>query len=270
MKNYLIPDILQIDISPYCNLNCNYCDNVNGKKCNKYFIDVDNFKFILNQAEEIKHVIPQFWGEPLLHPNFEELLFLCKEKEKYVSYYTNGTTLHNFNIKKILTYSDEIKISIESIDEEHYYSIKREPLFNQVKDNIIRLWQENKKMGFPTNIIIRATNIFENDKEIEMFRKYWEPFCHKLIIKPLRNLTKDYFLFNIPKGFYCEKLHKHSIVKFNGDMITCCSDHFGEIVIGNVFKNNIVELFNSDSFSHLRNNLHQNKFCNNCWYLYKI
>jgi radical SAM protein with 4Fe4S-binding SPASM domain len=264
----LVPKILQIEISPFCNLHCFFCDIQKNNDSKAEYMKLDQFKYILNQAKGINHIIPQFWGEPTLNPDFENILSVCKSKNKIVSFFTNASNLQNRNTKHILKNTSQITISIESFTKEHYYTTRGTNLFYQVRTNIIELWREKKELSLPCKIIIRATNIFNDNTERKLFKSYWEPYCDEIVIKPLRNLKTDFLPFQIPIGYYCDKIYEHCIVKFNGDMILCCSDHFGKIVIGNVFNENILDIFNSERFNQIREKLSSLSHCKNCWYLY--
>lgn len=62
---------IYIEITNICNLNCSFCSKNSRKKEN---MTLEEFKQIL---EKIKHRTESIYlhvtGEPLLHPNFEEI-----------------------------------------------------------------------------------------------------------------------------------------------------------------------------------------------------
>lgn len=267
LKNLLKPKKLQIEISDICNLQCKYCDvHTNSNQIG--FIDLDFFKFLVDQATYATHIFPQFWGEPSLHPEFERILEYCKHKKKIVNYYTNATIIHNKDIEKILINTDLMHISIDSIDSNHYESICGENYFIQVKKNIQTLWQTNKNLGFPCKIVIRSTILSKSKAYEQSFNKYWGPYCHEIKWRPLRRLNTNYFPY-AKKKIKCEMVIDHCIIKCDGKMVLCCSDRFGDFSPGNVKESSIINEFNSYNFEKLRNNIGLINPCRNCWYRYK-
>ena len=54
----------------------------------------------------------------------------------------------------------------------------------------------------------------------------------------------------------------------NGNVALCCNDAFGDVVLGNVFKENLVDIWNSDSMNIYRlrlfNQDRRMKLCDKC------
>lgn len=230
----------------------------------------ETVKALVDQADYAKHIFPQFWGEPSLHPDFEEILEYMKSKNKVVSYYTNATLFHKKDIKTILLNTDLIHISIDSINAEHFKETCRSNCFSQLKENIINTWNANQILGSPCKIIIRATELMGRGTSYrDQFEAAWSKFCHGIKWRPLRNLDKHYALSTDLNLDYCPRLSDHCIIKADGRMVLCCTDHFGDNNIGNVTNKSILEIFNSRTFQKYRNSIDKLDLCKNCWYQYQ-
>ena len=60
-----------LEITNACNLNCSFCTNKKGTN----FMSLDDIDNYLNQIKEFgNYIYLHVLGEPLLHPNFNEIL----------------------------------------------------------------------------------------------------------------------------------------------------------------------------------------------------
>ena len=105
-----------IEITNNCNLNCSFCTL--KKKKNKV-VSVDDFNIILDKLKgHTNYLYFHVLGEPLLHPNINELIDLAKNNNFNVNITTNGYFInkikYNENIRQINislhSYTDNISI----------------------------------------------------------------------------------------------------------------------------------------------------------------
>lgn len=263
------PTKIQIEISDVCNLRCWYCD-IHHVEQHVGCMNFKTYENILTQAPpQITQVFPQFWGEPTMNPEFEKILEYTKSLEKLVSFYTNGTLLHKHNLSKVLLNTNKINISIQSMTPEHFILTSGVDLFNQVSSNVQMLWQTNENLGSPCIINIRATNLDFTQKQMSSFKSFWKPYCHNIIFKPLRSLKTGINPFPPHPNYNCNMLTDHIIIKCDGSLVLCCTDHFGTVKIGNVLESSIDELLQSDIYEKLKKSIGTMPICLNCWYRYK-
>lgn len=83
-----------IDITSYCEHNCEYC-STNATKNGKHLPieQVSNFIEYIKDDDTINIA----GGEPLAHPKFWDILQLCKSKTKNVWVYTNALEQIKYN-----------------------------------------------------------------------------------------------------------------------------------------------------------------------------
>lgn len=82
-----------IEITNACNLSCPFC--VQRHEQARY-LDPKRFSDILKQVKPFtSYVYLHVLGEPLSHPQLEELLALCAGEEMKVQLTTNGTLLRS-------------------------------------------------------------------------------------------------------------------------------------------------------------------------------
>ena len=82
-----------LEITNGCNLNCDFCI---GNKRDKKFITKEEFNILMDKLEGYtKYLYFHVMGEPLLHPNINELIDMA------VSRYFINITTNGYLIKRI-------------------------------------------------------------------------------------------------------------------------------------------------------------------------
>ena len=110
------PELADISISNYCTNECEYCyrsSNPEGKQ-----ISVKDYDFLLDQLTNDKYgsvfQVALGGGEPLLHPDFSEILKITKEKFNIIpNYTTSGKFFDEKNIEATKKYCGAIAISYD-------------------------------------------------------------------------------------------------------------------------------------------------------------
>lgn len=251
---------IYIEITNICNLKCSFCPEGNRKK---EFIKVEDFKYIIEQIKEYTNLIAlHVKGEPLMHPELEEILKICYDNNLKVNITTNAILLEQ-NLKLLLNSPAirQINMSLHSIN-------KNQTEYDTEKyiNSILRVSQEiiNK-----TNIIIsyrlwNLEKIEENDENINILYIIGEYFGINNLVQLAKEnkfieLKNNVFLNQdieftwpniagkvISETGRCWGLRNQVAVLVNGDIVPCCLDQNGDIKLGNIFKENFDEIINSE------------------------
>lgn len=124
-------EVIQIDITNYCNRNCSNCTRMVGhyRKDQIYFMDLSFFEKAVISLIDFKGIIGIIGGEPTLHPEFEKI---CEILSKHVPKERRGLwsymkyedlsviaketfSLHSLNDKNREVYHTPILVSSESV-----------------------------------------------------------------------------------------------------------------------------------------------------------
>ena len=167
------------------------------KNRKKPFMEIEFFKKILDQWEEsgicFDIFMPFFRGEPLLHPQFDELLKLFfKKNENYslaksIAFDTNANLLNKKISDLILTSRQfsTITFSIDAINENTYSNIRRGGELANVIQNIKTFITLRDEYGFDfPKIRLQFIVMPENIEEAERFISFWQSY-YKSINKKL-------------------------------------------------------------------------------------
>lgn len=170
------PRELMIEITTNCNYNCIYCfrntilDPEIGKHMDYYL-----FKHLIKQAynAKISKISLSGWGEPLTHPMIIDFISELKRYGFKILINTNGYLLSEY-IKELYELGvDIIHISIDSISEELYQSIRTGGDISKINESLMKLKElKLKNSSFKPEIHIQFTLTTLNIEELINLPEY--------------------------------------------------------------------------------------------------
>ena len=250
----LKPNLLNIELTNRCNANCVYCGMRFGKRkpCD---LDFEVYKRIVDSCPEARWVHPQDFGEPLLYPKIAEAVAYAKERGKLVAIFTNGSLLNPVLSRRLLeTGLDRILFSVDASGPEIYEKLRPPLSWNKLLNNVETFQQIKKEHGYSTHTVARFTICPENLDQVDEIKSFWRQrvdfvIGQKEIDVPPPDLPA---LWSSRKTIICSRPSKHLSVKSNGDVVLCCRDWWGTFVMGNLYKEDPIEVFNSSKFKGIR------------------
>lgn len=130
------PIIANIEITTYCNLNCQFCARSRLKKRNKH-MSADMFHNILTMLPNTYKIVLVGLGEPLLHPQITDFIKYAKLQGKKVGMVTNAMLLNADISSRLLEAGlDSIAFSIDGYDKDLSSLVREGTDFAKVIDNI--------------------------------------------------------------------------------------------------------------------------------------
>ncbi|MDR1819875.1 MAG: radical SAM protein [Methanobrevibacter sp.] len=185
--DFQVPLNISIELTNYCNLKCKHCYN-NCSIDNDNFIDKNE---ILSLLHDLKNLglssVELTGGEPLSHPNFNEIVEYCLKSFNLVAIITNGTLVDHEKIQIFKKYKNKlmIQVSLNGSNEnfvDSFCNVKG--TFKKVKNTLKQFNNEN----IPCVVAIAITP--KNIKDI---------FNTVSLIKTL-GINKWRYSFTIPVG----------------------------------------------------------------------
>jgi radical SAM protein with 4Fe4S-binding SPASM domain len=241
-------------------------------------------KIILQTKEYSNFIWLHHMGEPLLDVNIDKKINFCKKHNIRVGISTNGTLLDEKNSRKLLnTDLDQILISIDGAVKETYEKIRRNGDFEKTVSNIetfLRLKKKLKKKK--PSITLQIILMKETEEEINQFIKKWKPFNVEDILVKRFSTWSGYIpeseTLAKPEHKYKKKAVKqrppcyylwHSVVILqDGGVVLCCKDFDGLVKVGDLKKQTLDEIWNSEKMTKLREQQIKGNFnnplCKNC------
>ena len=244
--------IIEFNLHGTCNRRCAFCPRVDEElwpnKDEEFSFDL--FSKIVNELKEINYsgrVSFSGFSEPTLHSRLPEILSLIKKNlpESFPEIITNGDYLNEKTLTEFFT--SGLKFMYVSLYTNKKTYDKLVDLKKSLKLNdyqfSIRPRNLGSKKNFGLNLNNRAGAV-----DYETFgKKIKEEF-------PLKQ-TCNYPMYTI-------------FVDYNGDTLICPNDWDKRRVIGNVNKENILDIWNCEQFNKVRKKLlekdRSNKPCEKC------
>lgn len=160
------PEFIKVEISTACNMSCSFCgaakhraysSAVSGKH-----MPMHTLKKIVDNVPTVRWIDLQGVGEPMLHPQFGEILSFLNSRGISIQFTTNGTLLKDGLAEALLSSGIHlITVSLSAADCNKYFAIHGADNFNLVVNNL-RSIVSRKKNGMPKIRIlsvILATNL---------------------------------------------------------------------------------------------------------------
>jgi len=265
---------IYIEITNNCNLNCSFCNN---NKRTKKFMSVSEFKHIIENIKPYTdYIYLHVKGEPLLHPDLEEILNICSNNNIKVNLTTNGTLLKKredilLNAKCLR----QINVSLHSENNLKTYFEDIFSVTRKLNDRVYisyRLWTLNnykldEKSTETVNKIINeyslSTEMVEKLKNVPSLKIDFNTYVDKENLFQWPDMEKT----EQNNGF-CYGLTTHFGILVDGTVIPCCLDGEGIINLGNIFKEDLKEILESARvkkiITEFKNNKCSEELCLKC------
>lgn len=299
-KQNITIDSIYLEITDKCNLNCSYCcRNCNASRHN--FMELSIIKKLLEDASKIGATgIAVSGGEPLLHPEFEEILSISRDLNYSFTILTNGVMLSKLNDSLLLSI-EKIQISLDGGTSETNDLTRGIGSYDKVIKsikNIISRGYSSSNISLKMTItgknylevkaladiadslginIIGYSFIFEEGRAKDADKSLYLSGQKKIqVMNMLHEIMVKYPKMMISPPGYTEicPLTKKSDVALSPRIdvnynVYACQMFEENYSIGNLKKDNIIKIVNSDMFTALQELIiNRNSFmaeCKNCF-----
>jgi MoaA/NifB/PqqE/SkfB family radical SAM enzyme len=251
---------ISIEISSECNAGCIHCPQsliMTGRPAR---IDYEQTQKLINEIKDwpdLEYVEFHNYNEPLLYPEYffhfasytRDILGPGK-----IGIVTNGSTMTEILAERILRLEPHhVWFSLDALTLDVYSKIR--PGLNMVRvlNGIEHFWKAASRIEYPVGILFTVMD--ENVKEVEAFKRYWT----------MKGNCQIYFQWCDGRGYpykeraysepyeeACDYVLENAIVLTNLDVVPCCMDWRGSLVMGNLRYNSLQEIWNGPQFHIFR------------------
>lgn len=259
---------IYIEITNRCNLHCSFCSKVEKEIKD---MSLEEFEFILDRIKNYTdYIYLHVKGEPLLNKKVIEMINLAEKYNLKVNLTTNGT-LFKDKARQLgsCTNLNKINFSLHSENNNDNYF---EDIFDNIKylnkntTVIFRIWtlKDNKLDKKSTEIVNKikeyynlSTNIVEkinNEQNIQITDRIYVDKDNEFIW-PVESEYKS--------SGYCHALKTQIAILADGTVTPCCLDANGKIELGNIYKQKLEDIINSERYKNLKKSFSDRKPCEN-------
>ncbi len=256
------PVRLWVEATSICNLRCVMCPNKDLKKEDKGFMSFDLFRKVIDEASSFVFDVNLIHrGEGLLHPEFPELVKYAKAAGVTTKFHTNATLLDEKKSRDLINAGlDQISFSFDGYDKTTYESIRVNADFDQTIANIVGFlrMKKNLQSSKPRAILelINFPEVYKDtgkQKRKEFLQHFRGLPLDAIEVKEMHNWAGEVPASGKGKKYSpCTFLWQALVIFWDGAVLPCTQDFFGYLVLGDVRKATLLEIWNNDKMVKLR------------------
>lgn len=278
MERVRLPKFIGIELVRGCNFKCRMCTVTANHKGPMRFISLDTLKLIISRLKE-ENIKPREvylfnFGEPLAHPNFQEVLKLIYEsrvfEESFVTMYTNGSLLKDEKTKAILDFPviNKLIFSFDGFGDAESYTKLRGSHYQEVINNISAFSEQAKKQR--PELLLETCSIIPRPGEVpdlevkaleeanKALNAIFQPMGVSVVTRHMHNYSGEEGLeisgirSEDAQGG-CIHLERDSLyILDDGKVMPCCNVFDKKYNIGSIYDHTLTEILNSNEMCSIR------------------
>lgn len=256
---------IYIEITNVCNLRCSFCPGTSRKP---EFMSLERFEHVVKQVKPLtENIYLHVMGEPLLHPEFPEIIRTCGKHKVPVSVTTNGSQMESSNAQYLLDHvMTNVNISLHSLYSSDTFEKQSERL-----DEILNFTKQAFEKHPKLYVSYRLWNLLASNESLKSEQNQW--ICKKISEvfdvkipdvghssgRKSRCLLNRLYLhldtcFEWPDinenaspntAGFCHGLGAHAAILVDGTIVPCCLDRNAVMALGNCFNESFENVINS-------------------------
>lgn len=276
------PSQIIIDVTEFCNLACVHCPHSDFSKSPVYggrHLDPILHKKLIDEVAEAsgghcKYLRYTSEGEPLLHPDFIEMIgYAAKHARVSINVTTNGTFLTEKKAHALLDAGvDVLDISLDANTPETYALVRKNGDLNITRPNVLRLMELVKSGGYKTRVVVSFVELPLNKHETTDFKKFWENkgADYVVIRRPHSSGGAKKELVQVDKDRYpCPYPWERLTLAPDGFIHFCPQDWVHGSVVCDFRTKTIKEIWQGEFMeklreAHVQNDFSNHGFCGEC------
>ena len=250
------PKQVRIENTNLCNARCTICPREKLTR-RKGVMGLDLFRKIIAEcaAGGVEEVHLEGFGEPFLDKEIFEKIRCAKERGIPRTFLvTNASLLTEERAKALIASGlDRMKVSFYGVNKQEYERIHRNLKYEEVRDNVRRLARLRKESGSRTPRI--------ETKYIGVWTRYPKFFLQwvghtGVVFHRLHNYGTGRQFVRVKARSRARKcpMVAHPIMQilWTGEVVPCCYDFNGEMILGHAAENSLKEIWLGDAYLRFR------------------
>lgn len=280
------PRELWIEPTNHCNLRCVMCPHGKGLKAPKGYMEIGLYGKIIDDLKKLRvqRINLFLGGESLLHERLVEMVEMARDVRIPVRLHTNATILTEYLSKRLLKTRglEEVSFSFDGEEKGYYERLRVNAKFDRTLANIRRFLEIKKACGQKAPRVLVQV-IKERNPEGGRL-KVSEEFKALFVGLPVEKFQPICFhnfggtlevagdvRYKLAKRDYrpCQQPWRSMSVAWNGDVVGCCVDMEKKLVLGDLRKQGVMEVWNGELMKGFRRALAEGRhmeieLCKDC------
>jgi radical SAM protein with 4Fe4S-binding SPASM domain len=271
----IVPKQIIIEPTDRCQLRCKYCPILTAKTSRDMSIDM--FKSIIDRINFKTTVIPWMNGEPLLHPQYTEMVKYVSSKgiPQYIT--TNGMKwVDEFfeHITDSYTTCYQLIFSLDGMWDTKSIE-KARPASNRerIRANIERFIELKKSKGSKIDLAVKICERGQDYEERERYVNHWLDKVNFVCVGKALTQKNDESMRSAPCQY---PDNNFMVIRANGDVVWCAYNedmaNNPDNKIGNIGMDKpLLDFYNNDKYTEFRENQSKGIYsdiCSKCGFAY--
>jgi MoaA/NifB/PqqE/SkfB family radical SAM enzyme len=264
------PRTVRIETTNACNAKCIICPHRKMERPVSYMGD-ELYEKIIDECTGYNcgSVHLHNFGEPLLDKNLAGRVRYARQKGiKRVVIFSNGSLLTAENANALVDAGlDQIKVSFDGSTREEFERIRPPLKFDKIVNNIKELVKIRNLKKSPMKIKVACCSTSDKDETMRSLENCVDGFSfgkvHNWTDSGMDHAEKS----SVRKP--CSRVWQTFTILSNGTVALCCLDYEGQVILGDVNKTSIFDIWHDESYRKIRE-LHKTArqdqiiICKNC------
>ncbi len=249
------------------------------------------YQELLDQiGDRLLYLTLYFQGEPLIHPQFCDLVRLAADKKIYTISSTNGHFLSERICVDICKSGlSRLIISLDGATQESYEQYRIGGLLSKVIDGTRLLAETKKRLGRGPHIVVQTIAFRQNESELEEISKLAKDMgADEWIIKtaqvyggpesterlPHSDQLRRYHVDGDKRQIIsdlenaCWRMWHSAVITWDGKVVPCCFDKDATHVLGDIAEEPFVKIWHGNRYRSMRAQIFNDRksidICANC------
>lgn len=247
---------VNLELTNHCNLHCTICPVNTTMRRPKGYMDPALFRKVIDQNPSLDFVLAFQWGEPLLHPQFFDLVRYAADRGVRTMITSNGTHLTDSNRRRLLECGlDRITFSVDGNAATHF-AIRSYEL-DVLRQDILKLVRERDAAGAPLRIDISMVVDHATESALDQYFVDWKGIADR--VQAIPRIVAE------RRTAPCRELWRGAlIVLWDGRVTVCCVDSEGLLEVGDAREQPLSEVWNGERMRSLRQAHAESRFPSLC------
>lgn len=274
-----LPPVFWLEPTNHCNLHCAMCPNSVIERGEGGFLPFTDCVRVVDEiAQHYPHggaTIALFLsGEPLLHPDIFKMIAYARQRGLNVNLATNATLLTTDVVQELLTAPPSLLIiSFDGYDAPSYEKARAGASFTATLANIHRFLAAKRQRAAEQPRVRLYSLILDSTRSVEERQRFEEFFASEFtaggidefLIEEAGNWAGlfsgeqgDSFVPKVTRGkryYPCIRAWDSMSIRWDGNVVACCADFTGSVVLGNIRDKSLLEIWNDTPFQRFRQRL---------------
>jgi MoaA/NifB/PqqE/SkfB family radical SAM enzyme len=238
------PPRATVEFTNHCNFGCGYCPRSLMARPEGN-MDVKFFESLASDLDEKGCSVLKIGGlgEPVLHPEFSQMMAALRGRRMKAFLYTNGTLFKHFTPEQICEWNiNSVVLSIDGLDATSFEKQRKGGKYSEIRNGAFGFagHRSRTKPIFEVRHVILPN---ESSADLRAFKKDWLQLADTVKFNYLLPLRPHGAA--VPSGVRCRDVRREIYVRWDGRLLLCAGQdrQHPPQWLGDATKNSISELW---------------------------